>query len=86
MTAVELTEAGTDFAALLDRAERGEQITFTRAGRPVAMLGPLILPVAPPPGPEALAAFERMIAARDRRAKTLGPGPTIREMIEEGRM
>lgn len=34
-------EAKTHLSRLAERASRGERITIARAGRPVAMLGPL---------------------------------------------
>ena len=41
MTEVSIAEAKAKFAALVSRAEAGEQIVVTRNGRPVACLGPL---------------------------------------------
>jgi prevent-host-death family protein len=38
---VSIAEAKSQFAALVARAEAGEQIVVTRSGRPVARLGPL---------------------------------------------
>ena len=34
-------EAKTHFSALLERAEKGEEIVITRRGKPVAKLGPV---------------------------------------------
>ncbi|MFJ2743215.1 type II toxin-antitoxin system Phd/YefM family antitoxin [Streptomyces sp. NPDC087440] len=34
------TEASRNFAAVLDAAERGEEIVITRAGRRLALIGP----------------------------------------------
>lgn len=34
-------EAKTHFARLLDRAQEGQEFVITKAGRPVARLGPL---------------------------------------------
>ncbi len=39
--AVSIAQAKAHFAALVSRAEAGEQIIVTRGGRPVACLGPL---------------------------------------------
>lgn len=36
------TEASRSFAALLDRAEHGERVVITRAGRRIAELGPAL--------------------------------------------
>ena len=41
MTEISIAEAKAKFAALVSRAEAGEQIVVTRNGRPVACLGPL---------------------------------------------
>jgi prevent-host-death family protein len=38
---VSIAKAKAGFAALVARAEKGEQIVVTRNGRPVACLGPL---------------------------------------------
>lgn len=38
---VSIAKAKAEFAALVSRAEAGEQIVVTRNGRPVACLGPL---------------------------------------------
>ena len=60
-------EAKTNFSALLDRVEQGEEITITRRGKPVAKLVSVIVQ---PDRSEALAAAERIRA----RAKQNG-GP-----------
>lgn len=39
---ISIAKAKAGFAALVDRAEKGEQIIVTRNGRPVACLGPLL--------------------------------------------
>jgi prevent-host-death family protein len=41
MMQVSVAKAKSEFAALVSRAEAGEQIVVTRNGRPVACLGPL---------------------------------------------
>lgn len=41
MSEVSIAKAKAEFAALVSRAEAGEQIIVTRNGRPVACLGPL---------------------------------------------
>ncbi len=77
-------EAKTHLSALLDRVERGEEITITRRGKPVAELTPIT----------ALAdlearrkALRRMDAHRER-MRTAGVIITPEEIgsaIEEGR-
>lgn len=72
-------EAKTHFAALLDRVERGERIAITRHGSVVAVLGP------PPGSPDRTAeeAIDAILAGREGR--TLGPGLSVRDLIEAGR-
>lgn len=57
-------EAKTHLAALLDRVERGETLTITRNGRPVARLVPAEAP-RPMPQAEADALVERFRALRE---------------------
>lgn len=60
---------------------KGERITITRHGVPVAVL-------VPPPAAEkedVRAAVEAMKRFREEHGPTLGKGLTIRAMIEEGR-
>lgn len=78
MAEVSAYEAKTHFSQLLARAEKGERITITKHGRPVAELVPL-------------AAQKRMTKAEAiarlkafRATHSLG-GVSIRELIDEGR-
>jgi prevent-host-death family protein len=41
MVSIGITEAKTKFSALLNRAQRGQQILITRRGKPVARLMPI---------------------------------------------
>jgi prevent-host-death family protein len=70
-------EAKTHFSALLDRVERGEEITITKHGRPVARLVPI-----------NNADLERRRVAIER-LKEFGKGRIlgvpVRQLIEEGR-
>jgi len=74
-------DAKTHLPRLLKRVAKGERITITRHGVPVAVL-------APPPSaekPDVQAALDRMEALRRKRK---GRGLTlqeIREFINEGR-
>lgn len=78
MKQIGVYEAKTQLPRLLDEVERGETITITRHGRPVARLVPL--------GgrrrsvQEAIEALEAF-----RQTHTLG-GVTIKELIKEGRI
>jgi prevent-host-death family protein len=78
MDTVGAFEAKTHLAELLDRVERGESVTITRHGKPVAQLVP------PPPAQER----SRSDVIRDLldfgKGRSLGD-VSIRDMIEEGR-
>lgn len=69
-------EAKTNFSRLLERVEKGERITLTRHGRPVAML----MPVEEKRPPEDVVRELREF----RRGRELGD-VGVREMVEEGR-
>jgi len=71
-------EAKTHLPRLLDRVARGERITITKHGVPVAML----VPVENRPKMSRQEAVEAMRAFRKGHRLD---GLTIREMIEEGR-
>jgi prevent-host-death family protein len=72
-------EAKTHLSELLDRVANGDEITITRNGKPVARLVPV----------DSAGASERRKVARRidkaRRGVKLGPGLTIRKLIDEGR-
>ena len=73
-------EAQTHLPELLERVARGETITITEQGKPVAQL----VPVPPEQKPDVKKVVQEMLAYRDSRNLTLG-GITVRELIEEGR-
>jgi prevent-host-death family protein len=78
METVGAFEAKTHLAEILDRVERGESLTITRHGKPVAQLVPV-------PTPHQRS---RMEAIRELREFGKGhrlDGLTIRELIDEGR-
>lgn len=69
-------EAKTNLSRLLERVERGERITLTRHGRPVAMLVPV---------EEKRPAEDVVRELREfRRGRRLGD-VGARELVEEGR-
>ena len=80
MKSVGSYEAKTHLPKLLDRVEKGESITITKRGKPVAKLVPI--------GDTGRGNVKSVIAAfraySAQQGRTLG-GMTIREMIEEGR-
>lgn len=71
-------EAKTHLPALLDKVAKGERVTITRRGVPVAVLEPA--------GEQQKTDLGQVIEAmlESRKGKTTG-GMSIREMIEEGR-
>ena len=78
MITVGTYEAKTHFAQLLARVAKGERVTVTRHGVPVAR----IEPVDGPSRKQVRDAIQRLNEIG--RGKTLG-GITIRELMEEGR-
>jgi len=71
-------EAKTHLPRLLDEVEKGERITITKHGRPVAVLVP--------PGTEAAIDVDTLMREmREFRRTHSLDGITIRELIEEGR-
>jgi prevent-host-death family protein len=72
-------EAKTHFSRLLERVARGESITITRHGKPVAKLVPADA-VRKRPVKEVV---DEMLEAR--KGRRLG-GLTIKDMIREGRI
>ena len=79
MKTVGAFEAKTRLSQLLDQVERGETVTITRHGEPVAQLVPAKPARDPRTGEQILAEMKRI-----REGITLG-GITIRQLIEEGR-
>lgn len=78
MATVGAFEAKTKFSALLERAERGEQIVITRRGKPVARL----VRIDPDASRRAAEAVEEL--KRLRAGTTLG-GLSWKELRDEGR-
>jgi prevent-host-death family protein len=80
MLTVGTFEAKTRFSALLDAVERGEEVTITRHGEPVALM------VAIRAGEEKArvrALIEEIKATR--KGLALGSGVSVKQLIEEGR-
>jgi prevent-host-death family protein len=75
-------QAKTHLPQLLDRVEGGETITITRHGKPVAKLIPAAVDTAKP---DVRKVIEEMKRFQAEHGPTLGPGLTIRDLIEEGR-
>ncbi len=79
MLTVGAFEAKTKLSELLDAVERGEEVTITRRGEPVARL----IGIKPVRSREEIKALIEQIK-ETRKGLTLG-GISIRELIEEGR-
>ena len=77
MESVGAYEAKTHLPGLLKRVARGEHITITRHGQPVAQLVPVAARAAEPD--ETILALQEF-----RRGRTLGEFE-LREMIKDGR-
>lgn len=78
MKTVGAFEAKTHLSRLLDKVEKGEKITITRRGAPVARL----VPVEKEEKPDVSAVIEQIRELR--KGITLG-GLSLRDMINEGR-
>lgn len=72
-------EAKTHLPALLERVQKGERITITKHGVPIAVLAP----IEPQPRRSREDAIETMRAFG--RGRSLPEGMTLKDMIEEGR-
>jgi len=80
MKTVGAFHAKTQLSQLLDQIEKGETVTITRRGRPVAVLSP-VAPARPAKtGEQWFAETKRL-----RKGITLGGTVTIRQLIDEGR-
>lgn len=77
MKQIGVYEAKTQLPRLLDEVERGESVTITRHGRPVARLIPV--------GGRRRSVGEAIESLREFRKGNRLDGLTIRELIEEGR-
>lgn len=81
MTTIGFYEARTHLSQLLDEVARGKKVLITRRGKPAALL-------SPPPkevGTNVREVIRQMKEFRRQQGPTLGPGLTIRDLIEEGR-
>jgi prevent-host-death family protein len=78
MESIGAFEAKTHLSSLLDRAERGERITITKRGRPVAMLVPV--------EHRGTAAPSHVVSAMRAAASRRPPlGTDWRTLVEDGR-
>lgn len=82
MDEVGVFEARNSFSSLLSRVEKGEEITITRNGKPIAKL------VSAERGHDVERAREagrRILALRDSLPKDTLKGLSIKQLIDEGR-
>ncbi len=80
MKTVGVFQAKTQLSQLLDQVEKGETVTITRHGRPVAVLAPAKPVGDTRTGEQILAEMKRI-----RAGITLGGTVAIRQLIDEGR-
>ena len=80
MKSVGSYEAKTHLPRLLDEVERGETITITKHGKPVAVLSPVTS--EPERGVRDVIAEFRAFSRKQARSLA---GLSVRDMIEEGR-
>ena len=80
MKTVGAFQAKTHLSQLLDQVEKGEVVTITRHGQPVAVLAPAALARPAKTGEQWLAEMKQL-----RKGITLGGTVTIRQLIDEGR-
>lgn len=78
MATVGAYDAKTRLAELLDRVEKGEQITITRHGVPVAVL----VPVEPP---RSMTVSQAIADIKALRVGQRLNGLSIRDLVDEGR-
>ena len=81
MRTVGAYEAKTHLSELLEEVARGESITITKHGVPVARL----VPPTEKSREAARSAWQEWVAYRDAHNITLGDDLTIRDLIEDGR-
>ena len=81
MVIVGTFHAKTHLTELLERVAKGEKVVITRRGKPVAML----VPAETREGRDVATVIKEMLAVRDAGGPSLGPGLSIRQLIDEGR-
>jgi prevent-host-death family protein len=81
MKSVGTYEAKTHLPRLLSQVEKGESITITRRGKPIAKL----VPADAVEKTDVRQVVEEMLIYRDQHGPVLGDDLTIRKLIEEGR-
>lgn len=77
---VELAEVTAQLSNLIEAVEQGDEVMVSRAGRPIARIIPARDEID---RMDSFAAIEEMKAIRQR--SVLGPGLTLRDLIDDGR-
>ncbi len=81
MKSVGTYEAKTHLPRLLSPVEKGESITITKRGKPIAKL----VPTDADEKVDVQQVIEEMLNYRDQHGPVLGDDLIVRKMIEEGR-
>ncbi len=81
MKSVGTYEAKTHLPRLLSQVEKGESITITKRGKPIAKL----VPADAAEQKDVQQVIEELLNYREQHGPVLGDDLTIRKMIEEGR-
>jgi prevent-host-death family protein len=81
MNAIGLREAKKHLSKLVARAALGERFIITNRGKPMALL----VSVTAESKPDVNDVIRQMEDWQQREGPTLGPGLTVRDLIEEGR-
>ena len=79
MSTIGAFEAKTHLSALLERASKGERITITKRGTPLAVL----VPAEPHPRKDRKQVIKEL--KQFGRGRSLRKGAKVRDLIEEGR-
>ncbi|HEY2257619.1 MAG TPA: type II toxin-antitoxin system prevent-host-death family antitoxin [Variovorax sp.] len=80
MHSLGISEAKNNFSALIDLVEKGEEVRITRHGKEVVRM----LPMRRKPVITDLQ-IERELGQIDALHATIGPGPSVRALRDEGR-
>jgi prevent-host-death family protein len=78
-----IAEAKMHLSRLIERVERGEQITIARNGKPVALVSPIL--ASPNDIVARIDAVREQIAAHNGGRRVRRDGESWRELIDEGR-
>ena len=79
MLTVNVDDAKTQLPKILKRVAKGETVEFTREGKPFAKMVPS------KPSKKTLPKVIKQLEEFQRKGPILGPGLTLKQLIEEGR-